>query len=169
MSEKGQRLRAFFTDRRIALIIRWLAAGAIYFCLGWGTSLGTQAAIIDFVFWLGTAMGMFNMLIVNPVLRMGFNIGPDSRNTRGSYSLSQRVSDYLVEIIKNVVIMFIVALIYVGINSAINLAFNLPADNISLPGEPILFGVFYVLVWVLFGWVTRRVVDSFQGAKGTKK
>lgn len=165
MSEKGQRLRAFFTDRRIALIIRWWAAGAIYFFLGWGTSLGSQAAILDFVFWLGTAMGVFNMLIINPVLRMGFNIGPDSKISRGSYALSQRVSDYLVEVIKNIVIMFIVALIYVGINSAINLAFGLPADNIFLPGEPILFGVFYVLVWSLFGLITQRITDSFQARR----
>ena len=162
MSEKGQRLRAFFTDRRMALIIRWWSAGAIYFFFGWGTSLGSQAAILDFVFWLGIAMGVFNMLIVNPVLRMGFNLGPDSKISRGSYALSQRVSDYLVEVIKNIVIMFIVALIYVGINSGINLAFGLPATNISLPGEPILFGVFYVLVWSLFGWITQRILDSFQ-------
>jgi len=169
MSDLGQRLRAFFTDRRIALIIRWWAAGAIYFFFGWGTSLGNQAAILDFVFWLGIAMGVFNMLVVNPVLRMGFNLGPDSRNSRGSYSLSQRVSDYLVEIIKNVVIMFIVALIYVGLNTVINMVFGLPASNISLPGEPILFGVFYVLVWSLLGWVTQRIVDSFQAAQGKRQ
>ncbi|MEM8857106.1 MAG: hypothetical protein AAGD96_02215 [Chloroflexota bacterium] len=165
MSEKGQRFRAFFTDRRIALIIRWWAAGAIYFFFGWGTSLGNQAEILDFVFWLGVAMGVFNMLVVNPVLRMGFNIGPDSRSSRGNYALSQRVSDYLVEIIKNVVIMFLIALIYVGINSAINVVFGLPATNISLPGEPILFGIFYVFVWSLFGWITQRIVASFQASR----
>lgn len=166
MSEKGQRLRAFFTDRRIALIIRWWAAGAIYFFLGWGTSLGSQAAILDFVFWLGVAMGVFNMLVVNPVLRMGFNIGPDSKNSRGSYSLSQRVSDYLVEVIKNVAIMFVIALIYVGINSAINFVFGLPTTNISLPGEPILFGIFYVLVWLLFGRITQQVIAMLQARRG---
>lgn len=166
MSEKGQRFRAFFTDRRISLLIRWWAAGAIYFFFGWGTGLGNQSSILDFVFSLGVAMGLFSMLIVNPVLRMGFNIGPDSKNKRGSYSISQRISDYLVEVIKNVVIVFAVALIYVGINSAINIAFDLPRTTISLPGEPILFGVFYVLVWSLFGLVSKRMTDSLQARRG---
>ena len=159
MSDRRLRFRAFFTDRRIALIIRWWAAGAVYFFFGWGTTLGNQASILDFVFSLGIVMGLFSMLIVSPVLRMAFNIGPHRKPK--TYALSQRISDYLVEIIKNLAIMFIVALIYVGINSAINVAFNLPADNISVPGEPILFGIFYVLIWVLFERIWMQVSQSF--------
>jgi hypothetical protein len=163
MSDRRQRIRAFFTDRRIALIIRWWAAGAVYFFFGWGTTLGNQASILDFVFSLGIIMGLFSMLIVNPVLRMAFNLGPDRKPK--NYALSQRVSDYLVEMIKNVLIMFVVALIYVGINSAINVAFGLPETNISVPGEPILFGIFYVLVWALFGQITQQVVALVQGRR----
>ena len=159
MSEKGQRLRTFFTDHRIALLLRWWAAGAVYFFIGWGTALGNQASIIDFVFTLGLVMGLFNMLIVNPGLRMAFNIAPERRPR--THAISQRISDYLVEIIKNILIMLVIALLYVSINTAINLAFNLPADNISLPGEPILFGVFYVLVWVLFDRIWQRIQHTF--------
>ena len=158
-SDRRERIRAFFTDRRIALILRWWAAGAIYFFIGWGTSLGDQALIIDFVFTLGLVMGIFNMLIVNPGLRMAFNLSPNRRPR--SHALSQRVSDYLVEIIKNILIMFVIALIYVTLNSVINAAFNLPDANISVPGEPILFGIFYVLVWVLFERIWLRVEQAF--------
>jgi len=160
MSDWGHRIRFFFTDWRIALVIRWWAAGAVYFFFGWGTSLGNQTSILDFVFSLGVVMGLFNMLIVNPGLRMAFNIGPDRKAK--SLALSQRISDYLVEIIKNVLIVFVIALIYIGINSVINIAFGLPTTNISLPGEPILFGIFYVLVWAIFGWATQRIANTIQ-------
>lgn len=159
MSDRRQRIRAFFTDRRISLILRWWAAGAVYFFIGWGTSVGNQASILDFVFSLGVVMGIFNMLIVNPGLRMAFNIAP-SRRPR-SNAISQRISDYLVEIIKNILIMFVVALIYVALNSLINAVFNLPAANISVPGEPILFGIFYVLVWVLFERIWLRAEQAY--------
>ena len=58
-------------------------------------------------------------------------------------------------------IMFVVALIYVALNSIINAVFNLSASNISVPGEPILFGVFYVLVWVLFERIWLRIEQAF--------
>ena len=166
-SNKRERIRAFFTDYRMALILRWWAAGAIYFFIGWGTTLGNQSSILDFVFMLGLVMGIFNMLIVNPGLQMAFNLSPKRRPR--SHALSQRVSDYLVEIIKNVLIMFVVALIYVGINGAINSVFDLPATNISVPGEPILFGIFYVLVWLLFERIWLLIEKAFTNFQNRNK
>ena len=159
MSEKGHALRIFFTDRRISLMIRWWAAGAVYFFIGWGTALGNQALLLDFVFTLGLVMGLFNMIFVNPGLRLAFNIAPSRRHR--THAISQRVSDYLLEIVKNILIMFFIALIYVALNTVINVAFNLPADNISVPGEPILFGIFYVLLWVLFERIGHRIQQAF--------
>ncbi len=167
MPERRQRIRSFFTDRRIANIIRWWAAGAIYFFIGWGTSLGNQALIIDFVFTLGVVMGLFNMLIVNPGLRMAFNLTPNRRPR--SHAVSQRISDYLVEILKNIAIMFVIALIYVAINSAINTAFGLPDDNISVPGEPILFGVFYVIVYLIFGRIWQQIETAYKNFQNRSK
>ncbi|MGB1249528.1 MAG: hypothetical protein ACPG8W_02780 [Candidatus Promineifilaceae bacterium] len=167
MLERRERIRHFFTDRRIVLILRWWSAGAVYFFIGWGTSLGNQASMIDFVFSLGIAMGVFNMLIVNPGLGMAFNVG--KRRVPGGNTISQRVSDYLVAMLKNILIMFVIALIYVGLNSAINAAFGLPASNISLPGEPILFGVFYVLVFVLFGRIWQRLTTTFNSYQNRNK
>jgi len=160
MDERRQRIKAFFTDYRMALIIRWWAAGAVYFFIGWGTSVGNQSNIIDFVFSLGVVMGMFNMLIVNPVIRMAYNISPSRRPK--TYALSQRISDYLVEIIKNILIMFVIALIYIGLNSIINVIFGLSSTTITIPGEPILFGVFYVLMWLLFERIKARAVDYWK-------
>ncbi len=160
MPDRRQRIRAFFTDYRISLMMRWWAAGAVYFFIGWGTSVGNQSNILDFVFALGVVMGIFNMLIVNPALRMAFNIVPLNRPK--TYAVSQRISDYLVEIIKNILIMFVIALIYIGLNSLINVLFGLPSATITIPGEPILFGVFYVLVWLLFEQVKGKAVERWK-------
>lgn len=152
---KQGRFQKYITDRNISLVIRWWAAGAVYFFVGWGTSLGNQQFIIDFVFFLGLIMGVFNILIINPGLRLMFNIGtsrPAHENTP-----IQRVSDYLVELLKNIFIMLMIAFIYIGINSAARYLFNLPPEAIVLPGEPILFGVFYVFIFWLIELITMRI------------
>ena len=152
-----------FTDRTLSLIARWWAAGAVYFFIGWGTNLGRQESIIDFVFILGLVMGLFNALILNPALRMFFNIRPTrppSENTNW-----QRMSDYFVEIIKNIFIVFIVALIYIWINRGLISLFDLSSDAVPLPGEPILFGLFYVLVYVLLEWIVRKIGEVTVGLR----
>ncbi len=159
-------LRKYLTDRNISLIIRWWAAGAVYFFIGWGTALGNQTNIIDFVFSLGLVMGIFNMLIVNPSLRMALNLSPERRPT--TYAISQRISDYLVEIINSIFIVYIVALIYIGGNRLINILFDLPAATIKLPGEPIMFGVFYVLVRELLRVVIQRIKHATIKSKGAE-
>jgi hypothetical protein len=100
-------------------------------------------------------MGVFNILIINPGLRLMFNIGPKrpSRENTGW----QRTSDYLVELLKNIFIVFIVALIYMAINRAAISLFDLPVDAVALPGEPILFGLFYMIVWVLLDAIAKKV------------
>lgn len=144
-----------FTDRTLSLIVRWWAAGAVYFFVGWGTNLGRQDSIIDLVFFLGLVMGLFNAFIINPGLRMVFNIAParpPQQNTNW-----QRMSDYFVELIKNIFIVFIVAMIYIGINRSLIAIFDLSPEAVPLPGEPILFGLFYVLVYVLLEWISRKM------------
>lgn len=154
-----------FTDRTLSLIARWWAAGAVYFFVGWGTNLGRQDTIIDFVFFLGLAMGMLNAFIINPALRMVFNIQskrPPKDNTNW-----QRMSDYFVELIKNILIVAIVAVIYIVINRAAIVLFGLPSDTVLLPGEPILFGVFYVLVFVAIESISARIRDMLTSNRNS--
>jgi len=155
MNEKQRRFQKYLTDRNITLVIRWWAAGAVYFFIGWGTSLGNQQTIIDFVFFLGLIMGAFNILIINPGLRMMFNVGP-KRPPRENTGW-QRTSDYLVELIKNIFIVFVVALIYLAINRTAISLFDLPVDAVVLPGEPILFGLFYLIVWLLLDAISKKI------------
>lgn len=152
-----------FTDRTLSLIFRWWAAGAVYFFIGWGTNLGQQDSMIDFVFFLGLVMGLFNAFIVNPSLKMVFNIAPTrppSENTNW-----QRMSDYFVELIKNIFIVFVVAMMYVAINSALIALLDLPETAVPLPGEPILFGLFYVFIYALLEWLTKKTKSALQNAQ----
>lgn len=158
MTENRRRFERFLTDRNISLFIRWWAAGAVYFFIGWGTSLGNQQSLIDFAFTLGVVIGLGNILILDPVLRMLFNL--PSNRPPGSNTFSQRISDYLVELIKSVFLVIVVALIYMVINDTLIRVLNLPADALPLPGEPILFGLFYVIVFVLFGKIATTIKQT---------
>ncbi len=166
MRNKQVGIQKYITDRNISLVIRWWAAGAIYFFIGWGTSLGNQQFIIDFVFFLGLAMGLFNILIINPALRLMFNIGP-KRPPRENTGW-QRTSDYLVELLKNIFIVLMVTLIYLAINRLAISLFDLSPDAVPLPGEPILFGLFYVLVFVLVEKISIRMKQAIFKSKDRK-
>jgi len=43
---------------------------------------------------------------------------------------------------------------------------DLPADNVPLPGEPILFGIFYVIVFLLLEWITKMVKRTISNSSG---
>ncbi|RME98974.1 MAG: hypothetical protein D6768_16070 [Chloroflexi bacterium] len=160
---KPHRFQKYLTDRNISLIIRWWAAGAVYFFIGWGTNLGRQESIIDFVVSLGLVMGLFNIIIINPGLRMMFNIAPKRPAHENTYW--QRISDYLVELLKNILIMLIVALIYIALNSILVSLFALPSQSVPLPGEPILFGAFYVFVFVLLALISEKTKKAIRNSR----
>lgn len=167
MENRKGRLRAIFTEQRIILLIRWWAAGAVYFFIGWGTFVGSQQSLLGFVISLGLVMGLFNILIINPGLRLMFHIVP--KRPANENSFAQRISDHLVELLKSVFIVFVVAMIYLGINQLLISLRSLPADAVPLPGEPILFALFYVLIfWLLDVAVTRikaAIVNKRSAAK----
>ena len=73
--------------------------------------------------------------------------------------------DYLVELIKSVVLVVLVALIYMVINNVLIRVFDMPATAVPLPGEPILFGLFYVLVFVLFEKITAMIKQVILNMK----
>lgn len=112
-------------------------------------------------------MGLFNILIVNPGLRLLFDMGrkrPAHENT-----VWQRISDQLVELLKNIFIMFVIAMIYRIINQALVSLLSLPADAVPLTGEPILFGVFYVFVFVCLDFISNKAKVVILGLQGGEK
>ncbi|MDF2473142.1 MAG: hypothetical protein K0R21_924 [Anaerocolumna sp.] len=138
--------KKFFTDRRIESIIRFWAAGAVYFFIGWGTQIGSNS-YLDFIFYLGVAMAVFEMFVVNPVIRLMLNV-----RTTGQYMdvpILKKVLYRLGYVFKTVVIMLVVSAIYNIINQIATLVLSLPEKTTVIPGEPILFGIFYLVVYRL--------------------
>ena len=143
----AEKLKKFLNDRRKAILIRWWAVGAVYFFVGWGTGLGNQGSLIDFIFFLGLAIGIMNIVVVNPVLRMLFNLGPE-RNYK-DIPLIEKVKRRLGEILKSILIVLIIVYIYNFINMALIKILDLSPETVAFPGEPITFGIIYVIVYLV--------------------
>jgi len=148
----------FFTEERFAGIVRWWSAAAVYFFVGWGTSLGSQTSVIDFVFFLGLAIGIVEMFIVAPIIRNMFN------TREGFYwrqkTVWQQAGIRLVIVFRSMFIVSMIVLTYDVINIAAIRIVGLHPDTVLVPGEPILFGIFYLVYFTLLASITRRFIDK---------
>lgn len=139
--------KKFFTDERLARIFRWWAASAIYFFVGWGTNVGAQSTMIDFVFFLGIAIGLFEMFVVNPVVNSMFNVRNPIRFS--DKSIMKKVIYRLRYFAKTFIIIIFVVITYDIINYTAIIVRGLDSEAVFLPGEPIMFGIFYIIYYIL--------------------
>jgi len=130
----------------IVFLIRWWSIGAVYFFVGWGTNLGSYNHPLDFVLMLGIAIGLFLTFITHPVLRMLYNVNP------GRYldsTIMEKVSYRLRNVVASIAIVYLVTLIYQIINEGAIQLLGLSQETVFLPGEPILFATFYMIIYSL--------------------
>ena len=164
MSYKNQSLekKRFFTEERLAGIIRWWSAAAVYFFVGWGTGLGAQSSIIDFVFFLGLGVAISEMFVVMPIIRNMFN------TREGFYwrqkSLWEKVGTRLLVFLRSIALMMLIVVTYDVINIMAIRLLALDPEKVFLPGEPILFGLFYIGYYTLFTGMLRRFKDRTKEA-----
>lgn len=145
--------KKIFTEERIVLIIRWWVAGAIYFFIGWGTGLGNKTSPIDLVFFLGLGLGLVNSFVLNPVLNKMFNL-----KTNKNYmdiSVIEKAKIRLIEILKAMFIVLMMFYCYGFINRTLIQIFDLSSESVPFPGEPITFGILYVILFVLLEKIKR--------------
>lgn len=154
MGGKGK----FFTEARIVLLIRWWVAGAIYFYIGWGTGLGSKTNSIDFIFFLGLAIGLVNSFVLNPVLNKMFKLKL-SKKYRDT-SIMYKVKSRLIEIVKAMTIVVIMVQVYSFINITFIKIFDLRPESIPLPGEPITFGIIYVILYTIFEKIILKIENK---------
>lgn len=153
------RFKAFFSDKKIALLIRWWSVGAVYFFVGWGTNLG-QTSLIDYIFFLGLGIAIFNMLVVNPIIKHMLNVLP--KKAYGEKTLAEKVSYRLGEVLKAIVIVTLIMFVYNIINVILIQALGLPTSSVPFPGEPITFGILYILIWSLIDGLIRNVRERVE-------
>lgn len=139
-------------------VIRWWGAGAVFFFIAWGTGLGLQDTVIDMIFVLGLGIGLFTIVVLDPVIYGFLEIERDGEVVAKAYyqrTIFQNVYLRLGEIVKAVTIVAIVTVIYGYINVILINIRNLSETQVPFQAEPIMFGVFYILIFMLFRLIYR--------------
>lgn len=144
----------------IVFLIRWWSVGAVYFFIGWGTRLGAYTSSIDFVIMLGISIGLFNTFIVHTALKMLYDIGPDRQYLETT--IAEKISYRLRHVVASIGIVYLVTLIYSIINRTAILLLDKPSEYVLLPGEPIIFGLFYMAIYSLFVSLVNSIKKRSQ-------
>ena len=158
--------KKFLTDKRIELFIRFWAAGAVYFFIGWGTGVGL-GSVLDFIFVLGIVMAVVEMFVVNPVIRLMLHTKSEIGYL--DTTVLSKVKYRLLYIFKTMIIMAVVIAIYEITNRGTISLLGLPSESVVLPGEPILFGIFYIATENLFNNFINNIKVKMKDVKENVK
>lgn len=149
------------SDKTIVLIARWWFAGAVYFFIGFGTPFGNTSSAIDLIFFLGIGIGFGNIFIFYPIVYNMFTIERRGTIYNGTYlkmSLQKRVLTSLTEIIRCLCTVIVVFFTYQAINLFLVYITSKPEGTVLLPGEPIIFAIFFVFYYL----ITDKIVDKMH-------
>ena len=118
--------------------------GAVYFFVGWGLMALSSSDQLDLVLVLGLTAGAVNDLAVNRIL-LGLE---SSRHEYRAYIMfpGRDVSGLLLNLLYGTVLSFFVANIYNIINILIIKLANLPYTAVPFGAEPIMYGLFMMLL-----------------------
>ncbi|MCR4793360.1 MAG: hypothetical protein K5871_11455 [Lachnospiraceae bacterium] len=122
-----------------AILIKWWFAGCVCFLFLWGLGLYITD-MLDQLFILGLAGGVFTDLLVNNVLR--FTESTKGANDKYMMFPDKRYRNFIFNIIYSFVILFFVMTVYAAVNA---FAANVTgaSDMLALGVEPILYGALY--------------------------
>ena len=129
-----------------AILIKWWFAGCVCFLFLWGLGLYVHD-MLDQLFILGIAGGVFTDLLVNNVLRFI----ESSRGANDKYMMfpDKRYRNFIFNIIYSFVILFFVVTVYAAVNAAAA-GMTGKSDMLALGVEPVLYGALYTLFDMLF-------------------
>ena len=153
------------SDNVKAGLLRWWLAGMTYFFVGFGTQMGILSDPLDLIFLLGVGMGLVTVLIYNPIAYGMFDIKRRGQIANQSYYARkgwQNAAYKLKEIFKSLVVVGLVYLTYQNVNLFLNRRMELPADNVLIPGEPILFATLYLLYYQALGGLADTIRSAVQ-------
>ncbi len=144
---------ARYTSRRISLaewvkilLIKFWFNASVCFFFFWGLTAYLRD-LPDQMFVLGVAMGIVTDLLVNNILR--FYAETEGGNDRWIMFPKKRFASFPLNILYAFVVLFFVYTLYQVINIVI-IRFTGASDSVPLGVEPILFGLFYLGIDLLF-------------------
>ena len=142
------------------LFIKAWFAGAVCFFFIWGLG-GMLGSELDILFVTGMALGLVTDWLTNPVLRF-FEKTP-GENARWMMVNRKGVSGLFLNILYAYVVLFLVYLLYNGINITASHLMGI-ANSAVLGVEPILFGLFCLGADLLMLQGKRTLQRMFRGA-----
>ena len=125
-------------------IFRWWFAGAVFFFIGFGTSLG-QSSSVDLMFVLSLVLGLGTAFVFNPIIYRVFDVKDRGRVINAEYfsrSLLLRVLYDILEVMRSFII---VALIW-GTYTVLNIAINAFAGNSP---DTVVLGVVWICLLMI--------------------
>ena len=144
-----------------ALFIKFWFNGAVCFFIFWGLGMYIWD-IIDMIVVLGIVLGMVTDILVNNTFRF-FATTPGS-NDKWMMFPKKKFWTFFANIFYALIVLLIVVWIY----NVINILFNLIGgtnDQIFLGVEPVMFGIFYVAVDMLFIGIKNLTIRIINDAK----
>ncbi len=168
---KQEKQRKKISDATIVTIARWWFVGMIYFLIGFGTSLGNSIDPLDLIVMLGLGIGAGTVLIFHPIVYHMFNIRRRGKIANKRYqnrTIMENVSFSLTEIVRCCFMVVLVFYVYQWINIGLIALLGLQDDVVVIAGEPILFAVFFVLLYNLSNYCYDCIVGVFEKRKTQK-
>ncbi len=150
------------SDNVKAGVFRWWIAGMCYFFIGFGTQSGIFADPLDMIFFLGLGLGLATLLLYNPVAYRMFDIVRKGKIYNQNYferSGWQNAVLKLAEILKNMVLVFLIYMTYQSVNLLLERLLHLPEGTVTIPGEPIGFAVIYTIYYYLLTGLMDTVAE----------
>ncbi len=144
-----------------ALFIKFWFSGAVCFFIYWGLGMYIWDTL-DMIVVLGVVMGMVTDILVNNAFRF-FEVTPGS-NSKWMMFPKKKFWTFFTNIIYGFIIVLLVAWIYSGTNVLLN-HINGSEEQIYLGVEPVLFGILYVAVDMLFIGMKNLVIKIITDAK----
>lgn len=163
MGREKKQERKKLSDNIKAGIFRWWMVGMCYFFIGFGTQMGMFADPLDLIFFLGLAIGLATIFLYNPIAYRMFNMVRKGKISNQSYFERTGWQNALLklgEILKNIVLVFLVYMTYQNINMLLEQLLELPSETVVIPGEPIGFAFIYIIYHSLL----TGLMDTAGGA-----
>ena len=148
------------------MLFRMWAAGAVCFFAAWGraapqdSEMENVAAAFSFNLITGLIIVMIlcDMLIVNPIIRL-----VEGKRLLGERKGIMSILWLPLNIVKVTALILLVVVTYYFINTSFIRIFAMDEKSVPVPLEPVLFGVFYGLYWLLFEITGKFLNGRFYG------
>lgn len=160
---------ARINDKYKIAFLRFWFVGLIYYLVGWGTDLGSKDNPYDLILVLAIVIGVGHILLFNPIINKMFDIERNGKIINKKIEerkVWQGVCINLLEFFKCFLITILVYLTYELINYI--LISILQISKIPVPGEPILFGLFFSLYYQLINFIRDKIYYQIEKRRGEK-